>query len=109
LVTLVILSLFPIRAYAQVSGGMLSGTVTDASGTPIPNAQVSVNSLATGATRRVKTDTAGFYTVPNLPTGSYDLTVAMAGFSTQARTGIAVAVGDRLVLNVAMKAGSPSQ
>ena len=97
------------RLMAQVSGGVLSGTVASDSGAPLPGAEVSVTSLASGATRVVKTDAAGFYTVPNLPAGSYDMTAAAGGFSTQARTGITVAVGSRLVLNVAMKAGDPTE
>lgn len=103
------LSLSPIGVQAQVSGGVLSGTVTNEPGAAIPGAQVSLNNLATGAMRLVKTNSAGFYMVPSLPAGSYDMTVAAPGFSTQARIGIAVAVGARLVLNVPMKAGDPSQ
>ncbi len=43
----------------------LSGTVRDTSGAVIPNAKISIKNEATGVTRRVASDTAGFYTTPN--------------------------------------------
>src|SRR3977135_3580011 len=50
------------HAFAQVSGATLTGTVKDASGAVIPNAQVSVTNVATGVNRRIVTDAAGFFT-----------------------------------------------
>jgi Carboxypeptidase regulatory-like domain len=58
------------RAYAQVTGATLSGTVKDASGSIVPNAQVSIVNSATGVTRTVTSDAAGFYTAPNLWPGT---------------------------------------
>jgi hypothetical protein len=60
------------RANAQVSGEMLSGTVTSQSGAAIPNARVSLRDLATGAPRVVFTSIAGFYAVLDLPPGVYE-------------------------------------
>src|SRR5437660_12221441 len=54
------------RAQAQVSGATLTGTVTDASGATIPQAQIVITNVSTGVTRNVTTDSAGFYTAPNL-------------------------------------------
>ena len=56
--------------YAQVAGATLSGTVVDQSGAGIPNAQVSIKNVATGSTRYLTTDAAGFYTAPNLLPGA---------------------------------------
>ena len=47
-------------------GATLSGTISDASGAVVPNAQVSVRNTATGVVREVTSDTAGFYVLPNL-------------------------------------------
>jgi hypothetical protein len=54
------------RAYAQVAGATLTGTVKDSSGAVIPNAQVVVTDVATGGTRTVSPGGAGLYTAPNL-------------------------------------------
>jgi Carboxypeptidase regulatory-like domain/TonB-dependent Receptor Plug Domain/TonB dependent receptor len=103
------LILAPGQATAQVSGGTVSGSVTDASGAAVPNAQVSMSNASTGGTRSVATDTQGLYAIPNLPPETYEMTASARGFTTQVRTGITVTMGAQLVLNVAMKAGSPTE
>ena len=50
--------LIAIGAYAQVTGGTLTGSVTDSSGLVIPGARVSIKNAATGVTRDVTTDAA---------------------------------------------------
>ncbi len=70
---------------AQVSGGVLSGTVMDGSQAAIPNVRVTLTNVATGVARAVATDATGSYTVPDLLPGSYDMTAAASGFTTQAR------------------------
>src|ERR1700736_2512081 len=101
------LNLVPVRAHAQAAGGSLSGTVTNESGAAMPNVQVSLKDRAAGATRVVTTDIAGFYTAPDLPPASYEMTVSKGGFTTQVWTSITVAVGAERVLNVVLHAGRP--
>src|SRR5690348_15843752 len=67
---------------AQVAGATLSGTVNDPSGATVPNAQVAAKNTATGVTRTANTDSAGFYSIPNLMPGNYEITVTATGFST---------------------------
>jgi len=71
--------------------------------------RVTLTNLATRVVRAVATDAAGLYTAPDLLPGSYEMTVAALGFTTQVRTDITVNVGASLVLNVVMQAGDPSQ
>ncbi len=68
---------------AQVAGATLSGTVTDTSGAVIVNAQVSVKNLATGVVQSTTTNTDGFYNVPNLLPGNYQVTCLAKGFATK--------------------------
>ena len=79
--------------WAQVAGSTLSGTVTDASGALLPNAQLSIKNVATGSTRTVSADAAGFYTAPNLLPGTYDITTVAPGFATAVRSGVVLTVG----------------
>ena len=94
---------------AQVTGATLSGTVTDQSGGVVPNAGISIKNVATGVTRAIKTDTAGFYSAPNLLPGTYDVTAAAAGFSSQVQNGVELTVGAQQVLNMALQVGQVSQ
>src|ERR1700726_2490747 len=79
--------------HAQVAGATLSGTVTDASGAAVPNAKVSIKNSATGVVRDVTTDSAGFYSVPNLLPGVYDTTVEATGFSSSVQRDLTLSVG----------------
>src|SRR6266850_959000 len=81
LITLGFTLFVAISAHCQVTGATLSGTVTDASGAAIPGAQVSVRNAATGVTRDFTTDSAGFYTAPNIIAGTYEVRVSAKGFS----------------------------
>jgi hypothetical protein len=109
-VALVLISLLvSVPARAQVAGATLSGTVTDPSGSGVPNATVSIKNTATGIAREVATDSAGFYSVPNLTPGGYEVTFSAPGFSTQVQTGITLTVGAQQTLNSALKVGQVSQ
>ena len=97
------------QAHAQVAGAALSGTIADPSGALVPNAKISVRNTATNVTRELTTDSAGFYTVPNLLPGTYEITVSAGGFATEVRTGIGLEVGAQQVLNVTLKVGSSTE
>jgi Carboxypeptidase regulatory-like domain/TonB dependent receptor-like, beta-barrel/TonB-dependent Receptor Plug Domain len=99
----------PVSLQAQVSGGTLSGTVTDPSGAVIPNAQLAVRNTATDLTRTLISDADGFYTAPNLLPGTYEVTVTAAGFATEVRSGITLTVGAQQALNVTMRVGATTE
>lgn len=96
-------------ASAQVVGATLSGTVTDNSGATVPNAQVVIRNTDTGITRNVTTDAAGFYQVPNLDAGQYEVTVTATGFKKAVQTGLTLVVGTPQQLNFALQVGEMSQ
>jgi len=74
--------LAPTAAVAQdYTSGVLSGTVTDASGTAVSGAAVAVTS-AQGTTRTATTDANGSFRLPALPVGSYTVRIEQSGFAT---------------------------
>src|SRR3984957_15549524 len=79
--------------YAQSGSATLQGTVTDPSGAVVPSAKIHIEAPATGITRDVVTNNAGFYSAPNLNTGQYTLTVATPGFAKKTQTNIELTVG----------------
>src|ERR1700704_1835625 len=97
----------PLRA--QVTGATISGTITDASGGVIVGAEISVRNTATGINRNTTTDSAGFYTVPNLNPGPYEVKVTARGFTTALQSNLTLAVGAQQQLNIPMKVGETSQ
>ena len=92
LVTLALLFLAP-ELHAQVVGGTISGTVTDATGAAIPNAQVLVYNDETGNERKLITAPDGRFSAPSIPVGNYTVSVNAEGFATQSRTGVPLSVG----------------
>src|SRR6202521_837809 len=97
-----------VPVHAQVTGATLSGTVTDASGAVIAGAQVSAKNTATDIAKDTMTDSAGLYTIANLPAGPYEVKVTAKGFNT-AVSKVTLAVGAQQTLNVPMKVGETSQ
>src|SRR6266853_161272 len=98
-----------VPVYAQVTGATLSGTITAASGGVLAGAQISVRNTATGATKDATADSAGFYAVPNLIPGAYEVKVTAKGFSTAVQSNLSLAVGQQQQLNFSLKVGETSQ
>jgi len=109
LVALGLIILTPARMWSQVSGATLSGTVSDTSGANLPQAQISVTNTATGVSTSTPSNSDGFYSVPNLLPGSYEVKASAPGFSTAVRTGITLTVGAQQVLNLTLTVGQMTQ
>src|SRR5438105_12421266 len=67
---------------AQTGAGTVQGTVKDQSGAIIAGAKVRVMHSATSEARDTTTNTAGFYTFPQVPIGRYQMTVQSSGMMT---------------------------
>jgi len=93
----------------QATSGRISGTVTDSSGAVIPNAAVTVTNSATNLVRTAVTDDGGYYTVTNLPVGTYSVTVERTGFKKANQTDNALTADTRLTINVTLETGAVSE
>src|SRR5580700_4514456 len=71
-----------VSLQAQTSGLMLSGTVTGSSG-PLANAAITVTNVATGQTVQAQAGVLGYYSVPNLTPGEYQVSVSAPGFESK--------------------------
>src|SRR5689334_13693112 len=67
-------------ASAQVLYGSIVGTITDPTSAVVSKATITITNTSTGLSRQVSTDDAGYYSIPNLPQGNYDLSVNASGF-----------------------------
>ena len=106
--TLLILALTGVT-YAQVSGGTISGTVSDPSGAAVAGASVEIRNVATDVARTLTTNEAGFYNVPNLVPGAYDVKVSANGFRNELRSGLTLTVGAQLAVNLQLQVGTASE
>ena len=75
-----ILSWQPALAQTQAINGSIRGRVIDVAGAAVPQAKVTILNDDTGFTRQVDTDENGYYVFPNLPLGSYTVTIEKEGF-----------------------------
>jgi hypothetical protein len=107
LVLLVLLALG--TALGQTSTATLTGTVTDASGSLVPGANITLTNEASGDVRKSQTNNAGFYTIAAVPVGTYSVTIEATGFQKQVNKGIVLQSGDKVNLDSALQVGSTSE
>ena len=91
---------FICGAFAQETTAELLGTVTDANGTPVPHAKITVTSESSGLDRQITTDPKGGFVFPRLPAGIYTLTVEAPGFSRLRLDGLRLNAGKNLQVPV---------
>jgi hypothetical protein len=103
-ILLALLVAFP--ALAQTFRGTVSGTVMDTQGAVISDAAVMLVNPATGIALNAKSGKAGDFLFPELPVGTYQLTVSLAGFRTQKIDNIDVAVSKIIDLKVELSVGA---
>ncbi len=97
-----------IPAWAAVTGS-ISGTVKDPQGRVVPNADVAAREVATGIEHETHSDASGYYTLPVLPVGRYELDVRATGFETYERKDVALDTDAALTIDCALKVGAISQ
>jgi len=69
-------------SYGQAIDANLVGTVVDASGSAVPNANIEIRHIATGVKTDTKTNVDGQYRLNNIPIGLYNVTATASGFAT---------------------------
>src|SRR5437867_1474755 len=96
--------MFANSAFAQavIAVAQLNGTARDTSGSVVANASVSLRNLDTNRTYTSTSDASGYYIVPNLPPGSYELNVTYTGFEPILQSGIQLRVGQTATLDVTL-------
>jgi hypothetical protein len=101
--------LFATTLLAQTFRGTVLGTVTDSSGALLPNAKVTVLQVATGLERTVQTSADGSYAVPELPIGSYTVTISATGFQTSVTKNVVVDVATDRRVDAQLSTGQVSE
>ena len=97
---------FPAHGQTDAS---LAGTIRDVTGAGIAGATVHIESIETGTQRELHTDDTGRFSALALAVGQYDLTVEKAGFRSEYKTGLVLAVGQHEELDLILKVGDIHQ
>src|SRR6266849_8825609 len=96
-------------AWGQEVTAAIVGTVTDPSGAPIKDADVTATDTERGTVRPAKTNDAGAYNITRLPVGTYSLKVTAPGFQTSAHQAFTLVLNQTARVDVQMKVGQVSE
>jgi outer membrane receptor protein involved in Fe transport len=99
----------PALAQSGATAASLTGTVTDEQGAIIPGAIVTARNMQTNFTREIQVGEAdGSFLLPQLPPGTYELTVTAEGFTTKTSK-IDLVLGATTALSFAMSIGANTE
>jgi hypothetical protein len=105
-VCLIALMVVATPTWAQSVGATLQGTVADGQGAVLPGVVVVINNVETGLNRTAVTDERGWYRMPALPPGAYELRAQLEGFVSHLRTGLTLTIGQEATINVSLELAS---
>ncbi|HJT86724.1 MAG TPA: carboxypeptidase-like regulatory domain-containing protein, partial [Bryobacteraceae bacterium] len=95
--------------FGQSDRGTITGTVSDSTGAVVAGAPVQAKQQETGAVYQAATSTTGNYTLSQLPTGTYELTIAVPGFKKWVRENLALPVAQTLRIDAVLEVGSATE
>jgi hypothetical protein len=104
---LIALTMPATAVFGQTTGAAtIVGTVTDTTGAVIPGAKIAVVNRETGFTSDGLTNSEGYYYVPYLRPGIYNVSVEAVGFKKYVREGIELRTNDQPRIDVNLEVGS---
>jgi hypothetical protein len=81
--------------FAQ-SSGSITGTVKDSSGAAVPGATVTIANPAQAVSRTTTTNAEGVFVAPQLPPGTYSITVELRGFKKAEKSQVILTTGSKI-------------
>lgn len=97
-----------VHGQTTVRGGF-HGTITDATGAMVPGASIVIKNLGTGVTRPVTSDSAGIYTITQVPPAHYSITITKTGFESVVEADVQLQVDEDREASFVLKVGSVTQ
>ena len=108
LLAIVCLTFGTATAWGQAVG-TLNGTVLDAAGAVVPGAAVVAINNETKVENKTTSTSAGAYTIPYLPEGTYTIRVTMTGFKTASAENVVLRAAQTLTVNISLEVGQVSE
>ena len=102
-----VLIVAPSVSIAQIGQtGVLTGTVTDASGAVLPGVAVTVTAESLiGGSREAVTDENGVYRFPTLPPGTYAVSAQLSGFKPFTQQDVRLQLGQTITVDPKLEVG----
>ncbi len=95
--------------YGQAELATVTGVVMDSAKAVIPGVKVTVRNTDTDISHQVETNQEGYYTVPELSPGPYEIQAVSPGFETYKQTGVVLETGQTLRADIVMSVGSVTE
>jgi hypothetical protein len=96
-------------AWGQEVTAAIVGTVTDPTGAPVKDANVTATDTERGTVRTAKTNDAGAYNITRVPVGTYELRISAPGFQTAVHLDITLVLNQTARIDMQMKMGQVSE
>ncbi len=101
-------ALLASTAAAQTTASIF-GTVTDESGAVVAGATIRATNTLTNETRVTASNEVGYYSLPELPVGTYTVRVELEGFKTVVREGIELSLNRNARVDVTLTVGAVTE
>src|SRR5690349_3669394 len=105
----VCLFLAAAAVFPQSDRGTITGTISDPAGAVVASAAVEARNTETGATYPVQSSATGNYTIPQLPAGTYELTVTVPGFKKLVRPGLIIQAAQTIRVDATLEVGNATE
>ena len=104
-----VLCLIAFSAFGQSDRGTITGTVADPAGAVVANAAVAAKNKGTGTAYSGVTTATGNYTLPQIPSGIYEVTIAVPGFKKFIAQSVTVEVAGSTRVDAALEVGAATE
>lgn len=94
--------------FAQTAGKLI-GQISDSSQGVVPDAAVTAENTSTGQKRSAASDKKGEYSIPDLPIGTYTVSVEHPGFSVAKRASVMITVAQTATVDIVLQPGTLNQ
>jgi hypothetical protein len=107
---LILLSAFSaIPLLSQGDRGVITGTVTDATGAIVPGAVITAIQKSTNTSFRTTTSSSADFTIPSLPVGEYQVRAEKPGFKTRITDNVVITAGGTARVDASLEVGTTQQ